>query len=105
MVRSPRRPLSPACCRTAVGAQPIKPPPTAEDMGHVAAKAKWCIASLARSMGRRAKEDERAEAEARLAIAAADRGHFEISDSLKRSMAGRDGQKGSEAIVDSDGDA
>jgi hypothetical protein len=49
---------------------------------------------LARAIGKRAKEDERAEAEAALAIAAArHRQQLEISESLVRNLAERVDEK------------
>jgi hypothetical protein len=69
-------------------APPVRPSPSADDKAHVQAKLAWCLGGLARSMGRRAKEDERAEAEARLAILAAERARIEVSGSLKRNLAG-----------------
>jgi hypothetical protein len=50
---------------------PVRPAPTAQDRAHVAAKAAWCIGGLARAMGKRVRDDLRAEDEAKLAIAAA----------------------------------
>jgi hypothetical protein len=75
--------------KTLIAPVPPRPDPTAEDKARVTAKAKEVLGSLARAIGKRVKEDERAEAEARLAIAAAQRGKIEVSESLKRNIAGR----------------
>jgi hypothetical protein len=70
----------------------ISAPRSEAEKAQVAAKAAWCIGSLAHALNRRTEEDLRAEAEAKLAIAAAQHGNrLEISDTLKRNIAERDG--------------
>ena len=57
--------------RPLIAPVPATPEPTAEDKAYVAAKLKEVVASLARAQGKRVVGDLRAEAEAKLSIAAA----------------------------------